>query len=84
MKKKLPENPEVSFEEALGKLETIVKQLEKGDTALEELLAKFSEGVELSRLCLTRLNSAERVIDNILKQEKGQFIEQPFSVQEEE
>lgn len=84
MKKKVHEQAEVSFEEALGNLELIVKQLEKGDASLEELLAKFSEGVNLSQLCLAKLDSAEQAVNKILQQEQGKLIEQPLLIQEEE
>ena len=35
----------VCFEEALGKLEVIVKELESGDLPLEEALDKFNQGI---------------------------------------
>jgi len=78
-----PDN-NVCFEEALGKLEMIVKQLENGDLPLEDALAKFAEGVELSQVCLNKLNSAETTIDKILREEKGQLVEQPLVLGEEE
>lgn len=84
MKKKVHEQAAVSFEEALSNLELIVKQLEKGDASLEELLAKFSEGVNLSQLCLAKLDSAEQAVNKILQQEQGKLIEKPLLIQEEE
>lgn len=51
--------PELSFEEAIGRLEAIVSQLEAGDLALDEALALFEEGVRLSRLCTRQLDAAE-------------------------
>ena len=78
-------NPEteVCFEEALGKLEVIVKELEKGELPLEISLEKFAEGVKLSQLCLTKLNYAEQQIDKILREEKGSITEFPLELQEE-
>jgi exodeoxyribonuclease VII small subunit len=70
----------LSFEEALLNLETIVKSLEKGDLALEESIAQFSEGVVLSQLCLAKLNVAEQHIDKILQEEQGKLIERPLEV----
>lgn len=75
---------ELSFEEALARLEAIVKHLEKGDASLEELLTKFSEGVGLSQLCLGKLDSAEQAVNKILQQERGQLVAKPLVVQEEE
>jgi exodeoxyribonuclease VII small subunit len=74
----------VCFEEALGKLEVIVKDLEKGDLPLEEALEKFAEGVTLSKICLSKLNNAEREIDKILREEKGKIIEYPLELQEDD
>jgi exodeoxyribonuclease VII small subunit len=81
-RKKVPDQ-DVCFEDALGKLELIVKELEKGELPLEEVLARFAEGVGLSKLCLTRLNAAEQAIDKILREEKGQLAEYPLRMQEE-
>src|SRR5439155_1094411 len=47
------------FEEALARLETIVKSLENGDLPLEESLRLFEEGVSLTRLCAAKLEEAQ-------------------------
>jgi exodeoxyribonuclease VII small subunit len=80
MKKAKNKNIDLSFEEALLNLEAIVKGLEQGELPLEESLARFSEGVELSQLCLAKLNAAEQHIDKILKIEEGQLIEKPLEL----
>jgi exodeoxyribonuclease VII small subunit len=74
----------VSFEDALGKLEVIVKDLEKGELPLEESLEKFAAGVTLSQVCLAKLNAADREIDKILREEKGEIVEYPLELREEE
>lgn len=74
---------QLSFEEAISQLEAIVKQLEQGEASLEDLLDKFSEGITLSRICLGKLNAAEKQIDTIIKYEAGAIIEQPLRLQEE-
>lgn len=61
----------LNFEEALSKLEIIVKQMESGELPLEEALASFSDGVRLSGLCLTKLNAAEKTIDKMIQEEQG-------------
>lgn len=63
------------FEDALEKLEGIVKEMEKGDLKLEDSLTLFSQGVVLSQLCLGKLNTAEKEIDTILQKEQGKWIE---------
>lgn len=74
----------ISFEDALSQLEALVKQLEKGETSLDDSLARFAEGVKLSQICLAKLNSAEREIDRIISEQNGLLIEKPLSLQEEE
>ncbi|RJO65406.1 MAG: exodeoxyribonuclease VII small subunit [Candidatus Omnitrophota bacterium] len=69
---------EIRFEEALKKLEKIVDDLEKGDLSLEEALKKYQEGLELSRLCSQRLESARKKIDVLAKNKKGEFELKPF------
>ena len=51
------------FEAAISELETIVKKLEEGDLALEQSLALYERGVQLSRFCHARLEEAERRIE---------------------
>jgi exodeoxyribonuclease VII small subunit len=51
------------FEAAIAELEMIVKKLEEGDLALEQSLALYERGVQLSRFCHARLEDAERRIE---------------------
>ena len=51
------------FEAAIAELEGIVKKLEEGDLALEQSLALYERGVQLSRFCHARLEDAERRIE---------------------
>lgn len=69
---------EVKFEESLKKLEKIVEDLEKGDLSLDEALKKYQEGIELSRLCSQRLESAKKKIDILVKNKKGEFELKPL------
>ena len=72
----------VCFEEALGKLEVIVKELEAGELPLEEALDKFSQGMSYAKLCFERLSAAEKQVDKILQQEQGRLVEQPLNLAE--
>lgn len=67
--KKQPPSVEPTFEDAIGRLETIVGSLEGGEAPLEESLQLFEEGVRLSRACMQRLEAAERRIEILLKDE---------------
>jgi exodeoxyribonuclease VII small subunit len=53
------ERPEPRFEEALARLEELVRALEGGELSLEDSLARFEEGVALFRLCARRLEVAK-------------------------
>ena len=81
--KTIPVHNDVCFEDALGRLEIIVKQLEKGELKLEESLETFSQGVALTQLCLAKLDAAEKQIDKILQQEQGVWIEKPLILSQE-
>ena len=61
----------LSFETAIGKLETIVESMESGDVPLAELLAKFEEGNKLLKICEARLKDAELKIELLKKQKDG-------------
>jgi len=57
----------VSFEEAMRRLEAIVKRLEDGDVPLEESIKLYEEGMRLGALCNTILKEAERRIESLSK-----------------
>lgn len=50
---------EYRFEDALARLEEVVKLLEAGGETLDSSLALYEEGIGLVRLCSERLSSAE-------------------------
>ncbi len=62
---------EPSFEEILKRLEEVVQKLEQGDLPLEKSLAIFEEGVRLSHLGTTRLDEAERRVEQLLSTGRG-------------
>jgi exodeoxyribonuclease VII small subunit len=51
------------FEAALAELDAVVKKLEDGELSLEQSLALYERGVQLSRFCHARLEDAERRIE---------------------
>src|SRR5436305_5819808 len=59
----MPETSIKDFEAAIAELESIVKKLEEGDVPLEQSLALYERGVQLSRFCHARLEDAERRIE---------------------
>ena len=57
---------ELSFEEALKRLETIVHRLESGEASLDEAITLYGEGDRLRQQCEARLKSAEARIEKIV------------------
>ncbi|MBF0421420.1 MAG: exodeoxyribonuclease VII small subunit [Magnetococcales bacterium] len=58
---------DLSFEQALARLEAIVRRLEEGNVPLEDGLVAFEEGTTLSLLCQQRLDTAERRVEQLLE-----------------
>lgn len=59
------------FEEAVSRLEEIVKQLEKGDVPLDKSLELFEEGTGLIKKCGSALDKAEQRVTLLVKTENG-------------
>ncbi|MEP1142738.1 MAG: exodeoxyribonuclease VII small subunit [Henriciella sp.] len=70
---------EMSFEEALAELETIVRQLEQGDVELEQSIAIYERGAELKKHCEGRLKSAELKVEQIVQGNDGAPKTEPAS-----
>lgn len=58
----------LTFEAAIGRLESIVESMEAGDVPLADLLLKFEEGSKLLKVCESRLKDAELKIEQLKKQ----------------
>lgn len=52
----------LTFEEALTKLEKVVKELENKDISLDEAVKLYNEGLELSKQCYEQLKQTEKLI----------------------
>jgi exodeoxyribonuclease VII small subunit len=73
----MPDTTIKDFEAAIAELESIVKKLEEGDLALEQSLALYERGVQLSRFCHARLEEAEHRIE--ILDDRGQLKPAPAS-----
>ena len=62
---------QLTFEQSLTELESIVEKLEIGDMQLEESLELFERGVALIRDCRGRLKGAERRIEELTESMNG-------------
>ncbi len=69
----------LNFEKALADLENIVEKLEKGGLSLNESLALFEKGVKLAKFLREELGKAEKKVEILLKDEKGEVRKEPFS-----
>ncbi|MFP5504630.1 MAG: exodeoxyribonuclease VII small subunit [Gammaproteobacteria bacterium] len=68
MVKKRTETPPASFETALSELEGLVEKMERGDLSLEDSLAAFERGIQLTRTCQEALSQAEQKVEQLLVQ----------------
>jgi exodeoxyribonuclease VII small subunit len=71
MLKEEKEIVEPSYEEAMGRLEKIVGEMETSNLPLEELLVRYEEGIRLVALCNQRLAGAENRIETLSRQAAG-------------
>lgn len=69
---------EVKFEKAMKRLEKIVEELEKGELDIDKSLEIFEEGIKMSRVCSRKLNEAEKKIEKLTRNEKGELITELF------
>lgn len=54
--------PPKDFESALAELEGLVERMESGQLPLEESLAAYKRGVELTAFCQQKLSAAEQQV----------------------
>ena len=72
----------LTFEQAMGRLEEIVAQLEAGDHALENSLSLYEEGAKLMKQCTTMLDKAEQKVMKLRTDANGELAEAPFAPKE--
>lgn len=65
---------EKTFEEALTRLEEVVKLLEDGQLPLEKSLTLFSEGVELANTCNCMLGEAEQRVNMLITEQEQKVV----------
>ncbi len=74
--------PQPSFEEALKRLEDIVRALETGERSLDESISLYEEGQRLKSLCEARLADARLRIEQIQQNAAGDAVAtRPFDAQ---
>jgi exodeoxyribonuclease VII small subunit len=79
----MAEKKEKKFENAMEELETIVRELEKNDLALDRSIQLFEKGIELSTFCHKKLDEAEKRIQILMKKMDGTYETKPFVPEKE-
>ena len=69
---------ELTFEQAMTRLEEIVRAMERGDAPLADTLTLFEEGTRLCRLCSDALEQASQRITILTRQDDGRVVEERF------
>lgn len=70
-----------SFEEALRRLESIVEELEGGELSLEDSIARYEEGMRLSRGLTQKLDEAEKRIERLVENPDGTPATEPMELE---
>ena len=78
MRYNMPAKKNISFEEAVKRLEEIVRLLEGGTAPLDDSLSLFEEGVSLVKLCNAKLDGAEQKVKMLTVTDDGEIKEVPF------
>ena len=71
---------ELSFEDALAELESVVGRLETGEVPLEESIALYARGAELRAHCEERLKAAEAKVAEIAQGPDGSLRARPVEI----
>jgi exodeoxyribonuclease VII small subunit len=65
---------ELSFEAGFARLEEILEKMNSGTVSLDESLKLYEEADKLINSCSKRLNAAERKIEILIKNRKGEVV----------
>ena len=58
----MSEKIEMTYEQAVSELEEIISKLESGEASLDDSIALYSRGMELSKFCKEKLDAIEKKI----------------------
>ncbi len=71
-----------SLESSLERIQSIVTEMESGNLPLDTLIARFEEGVGLVKTCQQKLDAAEKRIEIIVKNARGEASLEAFREEE--
>lgn len=72
---------DLSFEDALAELETIVRSLEEGPARLDDAIGAYERGVALKRHCEKKLGEAKAKVDRIVFDDGGAVGTEPSGIE---
>lgn len=75
---------DVSFEDAVEKLESIVGEMESDELPLDKLLVRYEEGAKLVKACEEKLQSAETRITQLEETLEGELAARPVTLRDDE
>ena len=74
----LEKDTDLSFEDALSRLEETIHRMESGDSPLESLVENYQSGVKLLKICRSKIERAEMKIKEVTDQD-GNPVAKDFS-----
>ncbi len=72
----------ISFEEAMERLDSAVKALESGSLGLDAAMQTYEEAIQLLRICHGVLENAERRVNVLVEGSGGELSAAPFESHE--
>lgn len=74
---------DLTFEQSLGELESLVRKLEDGQLDMDEALAAYEQGLARLKRCHSLLAAAEQKVQQLAGVDaEGNAIVKPFEVEE--
>ena len=73
---------DLTFEQALKKLEYSSAKLESGELSLDDSIAEFEECIKLIKLCEGKLSKAKQKVKILVEGSDGAVYDKPFTVDE--
>ena len=70
------EENKLTFEEAIDKLEGILKKLENEDTPLDQMVKLYEEANKLADICRSKLKAADKKMTELVKSKNEEYSEE--------
>ena len=83
-RKKVASSNDISFENAVKKLDSIVEEMESDDLPLDKMLVSYEEGAKLVKLCEEKLKAAETRITQLEENLEGELTTRSVTFRGEE